>query len=92
MTPSQLKAKHLELNPESLYFTRDSMRFFGDTMSNYRVPAKPVIVETILGERFTCYELQRKRAVNGGLKTSAYFDINTFKRILGEPIEGQNNV
>lgn len=74
MTPSELKFHHERLNPNSHYFDRDSMRFFGDTMGNYGV---------ITHE--DCYELRRKRPVKAGLKYSVYFDKQTFeiRRDLG---------
>lgn len=74
MTPSELKFHHRRLCPSSHYFDRDSMRFFGDTMSNYGV---------ITHE--DCYELRRKRPVKAGLKHSVYFDKVTFeiRRDLG---------
>ena len=37
MTPSELKANILEHDPESHYFDRKTMQFFGDTMRNYGV-------------------------------------------------------
>lgn len=82
MTASELKRQHEYYNPESYFFDRPSMRFFGDTMANYYVPAGYVKIETWDGETHTCYELQRKRPVKHGLKDSAFFDTTTFKRIL----------
>lgn len=67
MNPSDLKYHHHRLNPDSHFFDRDTMRFFGDTMSNYGV---------ITHE--DCYELRRKRPVKEGLRRSAYFDKVTF--------------
>lgn len=37
MTASDLKYQHETKNPQSHYFTRDTMRFFGDTMANFSV-------------------------------------------------------
>lgn len=68
MTPSDLKYHHLRLNPDSHFFDRGTMRFFGDTMANYGVKD--------LGD---CYELRRKRPVKHGLKSSAFFDKVTFE-------------
>ena len=68
MTPSELKYHHLRLNPDSHFFDRDTMRFFGDTMSNYGV---------ITHE--DCYELRRKRPVKHGLQATVYFDKETFE-------------
>ena len=74
MTPAELKRQHEIHCPDSHYFDRDTMRFFGDTMSNYGV---------IMHE--DCYELRRRRPVKHGLRSSTYFDKNTFeiRRDLG---------
>ena len=69
MTPSELKYHHLLLNPDSHFFDRETMRFFGDTMGNYGV---------ITHE--DCYELRRKRPVKHGLCSSVFFDKVTFEQ------------
>ena len=70
MTPSELKYHVEQAGTCEHFFTRSTMRFFGDTMKNYGVRSS--------GD---CWELYRKRAVKGGLKTSAFFDKITFERI-----------
>ena len=37
MTPSQLKYQYQRHNHDGHYFDRSTMRFFGDTMANYKV-------------------------------------------------------
>jgi hypothetical protein len=70
MNASQLKYNHELYNGGSEFFTRDTMRFFGDTMRNYGVKDKG-----------TYFELYRKNPVKHGLKNSAYFEKLLFKRI-----------
>ena len=65
MTPSQLK--HFVEETGSYFFTRDSMKFFGDTMRNYGVRSKPVQVVTVSGDIVECWELYRRRPVKNGL-------------------------
>jgi hypothetical protein len=74
MTPSELKRKVEETG--SLYFTRNNMKFSGDTMANYGVRKV-----TIFKTNQEVYELYRKRPVKHGLKRSAYFHAVTFERI-----------
>jgi hypothetical protein len=62
------------------FFTRDSMKFFGDTMKNYGI-RQPRPVKNSLGETFQAYELTRRHPVKHGLQASAYFDAETFTRI-----------
>lgn len=82
MTASTLKHWHEYHNPDSLFFSRDSMKFAGDTMSNFYVPAGVVEVETFTGDKYTCYELVRRHRTSKGMPpTTFYFDTETFKRI-----------
>lgn len=67
MTHSELKYQTRETEP--YFFTRDTMKFFGDTMANYGVRSA--------GD---CWELYRKRPVKHGLKESAFFNKITFER------------
>lgn len=71
MTASELKYLHETNNPNSHFFSRATMKFFGDTMKNYGVKAHP-----------DYYELWRKHPVKHGLKESAYFHKKTFKRVF----------
>lgn len=68
MTPSKLKAEILARRPMSEFFSRGTMRFFGDTMKNYGVRSYDD----------NTWELYRKRPVKHGLQDSAYFDKRTF--------------
>lgn len=60
---------------ERYFFTRDTMKFFGDTMKNYGVR-----ISEINGKEV--YELYRKNPVKHGLKESAYFEPETFKQVF----------
>lgn len=62
MTPSQLKAEYLKHHQGGHYFNRGTMKFFGDTMANYRVI-----------DRGNVWELARRSPVSHGLKHSCYF-------------------
>jgi hypothetical protein len=70
MTPSNLKQAVQAHNPGGFYFSPRTMKFFGDTMKNYRVRTCSFNPEY--------WELWRKRPVNGGLKASHYFHKKTF--------------
>ena len=88
MTPADLK-HHVSSGSDSHFFDRSSMKFFGDTMRNYGVRA--AVVVTSYNEKgdyvgndgvsVEVWELYRKHAVKHGLKSSAYFDRVTFKRV-----------
>ncbi len=80
MTASELKA--MVEATGSLFFTRDSMRFFGDTMANYGVRSATVDTWTQAGVE--CWELYRRRPVKHGLQSSAYFSKADFERVHDE--------
>ena len=78
MTPSKLKS-YVE-DTGSLYFSKNNMKFFGDTMSNYGV--KETVIDTRNAKNLPVYELFRKKPVKNGRKDSVYFDKKTFKKVL----------
>jgi hypothetical protein len=80
MTPHELKF-HVE-QTGSFFFTRDSMRFFGDTMRNYGVSTHPVEVVTPNGDVVLCWELYRRRPVRHGVSKSAYFACDSFRQVF----------
>ena len=81
LTASQLRAHHEMHHPESLFFSRNNMRFAGDTMANFAVSSEPETFSTHTGELVTCWRLYRKKAVKHGLRDPFYFDCETFRRI-----------
>ena len=87
MTPSDLK-RLVESGPDSFFFTRDSMRFFGDTMKNYGVRAATIRTdyngtgEHVPGGTLEVWELYRRHPVKHGLQDSAYFDKATGRRMF----------
>ena len=85
MNASDLK---YHVGQNSNFFSRESMRFFGDTMRNYGVRTATIQSNYDLngeycdnGVMIECWELYRKHPVKMGLKSSAYFDKKTYKRI-----------
>ena len=66
MTPSELKYQY-EQKQDGYFFTRKTMKFFGDTMKNYGCR-----------DAGTHWELYRKHAVKYQLQSSHYFDKVTF--------------
>lgn len=83
MNASQLKFKVECAREDSLFFSRNNMKFAGDTMRNYGVRG-PLKFKTSSGELCEVYELYRRRAVKFGLKDSAYFRADTYAQTHGE--------
>jgi len=74
MTPAQLKYNVEQAGSEPHFFTRSTMKFFGDTMSNYGCCSNTV-------DDAPVWELWRKRPVKHGVQSSAYFNCETFERM-----------
>ena len=80
MTPFELKHYVEATEGGRYFFTRKTMKFFGDTMRNYGV--RSATVETFTGETVGCWELYRRRPVNHGLQASAYFAKDDYRRVF----------
>lgn len=64
LTASQIRALYLSRNPDGPGFSRGNMRFFGDTMRNFRA------VRTVDG-----YRLERRKPVRNGIRSSLCFTV-----------------
>lgn len=89
MTASELKFRVKSAGHESFFFAPHTMKFFGDSMSNYGCRLATIVCDYDRdgnyapdGFRTEAWELWRKRPVKHGLQASAYFDPFTFKRIF----------
>jgi hypothetical protein len=88
MTPSQLKAAVEARGTESHFFTRATMKAFGDSMRNYG--CRKVVIRVAYdgagnyigadGVEVEAWEIYRKRPVKGGNQGSAWFRCDTFAR------------
>jgi len=56
----------------SKYFNYATMRFFGDTMRNYKF---------CFNAELDAFVLIRRKPVKGGLSRNSYFDAETFKHL-----------
>ena len=88
-TASDLKYAVESRGRDSQFFTRRTMRFFGDTMRNYGVRKTHVITSydsegnyvSKNGTSIEVWELYRRRPVKAGNQSSAYFNSKTFARV-----------
>ena len=78
-TASDLKAAVESAGNDPYFFTRSTMKFFGDRMSNYGV-RQPRLITVYGGASIMAYELFRRRPVKHGLHESAWFNTETFSR------------
>lgn len=77
-TPSDLKWAMDTAGKSPHFFTRKSMRFFGDTMRNYGL--RRVTIKNQMGETVECYELYRRKPVKHGLQSSTFFRVSDLTR------------
>lgn len=84
MRPSELKREVKERGEDSHFFTRESMKFWGDTMANYRV--RSATVDTRDGP-IECWELYRRRPVKHGVDGSAFFAKDSLRQVFSEELE-----
>ncbi len=84
MTIYGLKDRHEGKHPSSHFFDPDTLRFFGERLSEMRVLKAVETITSAGGEKHECYcvsSLQRK-APGGPRRKYHYFDINTFEHII----------
>lgn len=89
MNASELKFKVETRGSDSHFFSRRTMRFFGDTMKNYGVRAVSVVTAYDAAGSYAgkagitvqCWELYRKHPVKHGLRESAYFAQDDYRRV-----------
>jgi len=78
MTPSELK-RNIERNrPESMFFSRNNMKYAGDTMRNYGVRSAKILTKEGVTE---VWELYRRQPTRHGFTRSVYWDKVTFNVI-----------
>ena len=75
MTPSQIKYEVEVAGHERHFFDRKTMKFFGDTMSNYGVRRAEI-------EGLAVWELYRKRPVKHNQQRSAFFRATDFQQVF----------
>jgi hypothetical protein len=78
MTSSELKAMIEAKGTANHFFTRKTMKFFGDTMKNYGV--RETVIDTWSEDNVEVYELYRRHPVKHGLWESTYFRKDTLER------------
>jgi len=75
----RLKMRSWKFRTRNVFFTRKTMKFFGDTMANYGCFSGTVTKDK---KEIDVWVLWRKNPVKHGLNSSAYFDKKTFERVF----------
>lgn len=74
MTASELKNKIVATGKAPFFFTRNNMKFAGDTMKNFGVRSTEY-------NGVECWELYRKHPTIKGFSGSFYWNKETFTRV-----------
>lgn len=83
----ELKAKIETIGGETYFFSADTLRFFGESLSSMRLLKGTSLVTDIYGNKKTCHVISAKRRKNafGPCKPYTvyhYFDTTSFQRII----------
>ena len=83
MTVNELIRKHEELNPRSHFFDKDTLKFFGETISGMYLYKKTTKVKDYSGELHECYVISciQKNSPLKNKRYYHYFDTTTFDAI-----------
>jgi len=84
MTMDELIREYYRRNPNGHYFDHDTLKWFGERVSDMRVLSGTRTITDISGdvhEAYTVSRLQRKYP-GGPRRTYAYFDTKTFDDII----------
>ena len=70
-------------NPTGHYFDQDTLKFFGERLSDMRINKTVEVKEDDRGEKHKCYVISRMHRAhpNGPRRTLAYFDVETLNDI-----------
>lgn len=83
MTPTELKKRHLAAYPESHFFDRKTMQYWGQKMSNMKVEKDTETIEDYMGNMRECYVLvaDGRDMYDFYVVRKYYFDTETFNYI-----------
>lgn len=83
----ELKSAYCKKHPDGHFFDRDTLRFFGETLSGMYLSKRLHKVKSSSGDEHLCYELssaQRYPSFNGGTvrcRKYHYFDAETLDQV-----------
>ena len=91
MNTEVLIDRHKRFHPESHFFDRATLRFFGERVSEMEVLDNTVKVhDTFYDKVHECYVLQsiQHNAPFGPMLHLSYFDVNDFSEVQGNVLRG----
>ena len=84
MTVYKLIAEYQNHNPSGHFFDRDTLKFFGERISEMRILKNMVCKTDYSGEKHSCYVLStlQRNAPCGASRAYHFFDSETFEQII----------
>lgn len=84
MNTYKLIANYHKNNPHGHFFDADTLRFFGERVSEMRVLKKTIEILDIGGEKHDCFVLSslQRKAPGGMRRAYHYFDVATFEEVI----------
>lgn len=84
MTIYTFISKFKEKHPNDHYFDSDTLKFWGERISEMRILKDPVKTSDIYGEEHVVYVLSKKMKDWNGkrIRVHDYFDVDTLERII----------
>ena len=84
MTIYEFIEKYRVAQPDGHFFDRETLRFFGERLSEMRVLRDTAIIECDDGKTRECYVLSRfqRKHPRGPRRTYAFFDIETLDDVF----------
>lgn len=84
MTIWDLIRKHEHFNPDSCFFNHETLKFFGERISEMKVLKKRIFIKDCQGKEHICYVVSKisHNHPSGSRRTYAFFDITTLENII----------
>ena len=76
--------RYTTTHPHGHFFDRDTLKFFGESLSTMRLLKGTVKIKDISGEEHECYVLSSLQKTHplGARRVYTYFDVNTFDDVI----------
>ena len=81
---NQLISEYYRKNPDGHFFDRDTLKFFGESVSSMRLLKGTTNIIDISGNEHEAYTISRlqRNYPGGARRTYAYFDIETLDDVI----------
>ena len=83
MTVLELMKKHKAAHKDSHFFDDDTLKFFGERISEMKIEKDTVTIIDYCGKEHQCYVLSsyQRKYPTGARRVQFYFDVDTFDTV-----------